>query len=218
MPYDVELPDGIESVYLQPTFQRGVVQAPSQTSYPSKSEIELALYRILTGNTDMHGKVIDASCLLTEIPQQDWKTSIEYWNWDFINSSKDLRIGETTLGEYFSCTNNICSASPPGDRGTAHEPDLVYAAMSSMAAKVKGRRLLLTSERGFIGLGPMAMRPGDIVAVLIGHNRPVVIRKTLLVGGRQTWRIVGECFVEGLMEAEAARFSLFEQSTDLIFM
>lgn len=206
MPYDIELPDGIQSVYQNPLFfQRGLVQASPRTSSPPETEVETALYRVLTGNTDMHGKVIDASCLLSEIPSQNWNTSIEVWNWDFINSSKDLRIGEETLGKYFSCTNNIPGGTLPGTIGQAADPDAIDAAMSSMAAKTKGRRLLLTSAHGFIGLGPMAMRPGDVVAILIGHNRPMVIRQNANFGGQQIWRMVGECFVQGLMEFLSVR-------------
>ncbi|KAH6675326.1 heterokaryon incompatibility protein-domain-containing protein [Plectosphaerella plurivora] len=59
------------------------------------------------------------------------------------------------------------------------------------------RRLFLTDD-GEVGLGPGVMRPGDVVCVLYGMRVPVVLRR---IG--ETYAVVGECYVDGLMKGSA---------------
>lgn len=62
-----------------------------------------------------------------------------------------------------------------------------------------GRRLFVC-ENGLLGLGPAVMKEGDVVHVLEGVNVPFVLRSQ----GESVddfW-LVGEAFVEGLMEGE----------------
>ncbi len=42
-------------------------------------------------------------------------------------------------------------------------------------------------------------RKGDSVYVLKGSNVPLLLRSN----GDETWRVVGECFIHGLMDGEA---------------
>ena len=52
---------------------------------------------------------------------------------------------------------------------------------------------------GHIGIGPPTMQTGDVVAVLFGGYTPFVLRPD--EGGQ--WSLVGECYVQGIMEGEA---------------
>jgi len=52
-------------------------------------------------------------------------------------------------------------------------------------------------------LGPEAAREGDVVAVLFGGIVPFVLRPFEVPEGRKCWKLVGECFVPGLMQGEA---------------
>lgn len=61
-----------------------------------------------------------------------------------------------------------------------------------------GRRIF-HCEDGKFGLGPAAMRHGDVVAVLFGGIVPYILRP--LADGR--WSLLGECFVPELMQGEA---------------
>ncbi|KAK3319593.1 heterokaryon incompatibility protein-domain-containing protein [Cercophora scortea] len=69
-----------------------------------------------------------------------------------------------------------------------------------------GRRVFTCADGKYYGLGPAAMREGDVVVVLFGGVVPFVLRR---VGGEdgeeeeERWRLVGECFVPGLMQGEA---------------
>jgi hypothetical protein len=60
-------------------------------------------------------------------------------------------------------------------------------------------RRFITLEGGQIGLGPVVAVENDIVAVLYGCSIPVVLRKSS--NGGVT--LVGECYIQGLMEGAA---------------
>ncbi|KAK3936919.1 heterokaryon incompatibility protein-domain-containing protein [Diplogelasinospora grovesii] len=78
-------------------------------------------------------------------------------------------------------------------------------ALCSMNTLV-GRRVFKCDD-GRFGLGPAAMRPGDVVAILFGGIVPFVLRPVPTENSKgekiQEWRFVGECFVPGLMQGEA---------------
>jgi hypothetical protein len=59
-------------------------------------------------------------------------------------------------------------------------------------------RVLVTTETGYLGLLPEAARPGDVIAILLGCNCPMVLRPH----GISFYRVIGECYVHGLMDGE----------------
>ncbi|CAG8040268.1 unnamed protein product [Penicillium salamii] len=67
-----------------------------------------------------------------------------------------------------------------------------------MCSMVLGRRLLWT-EREYLGLAPPGAKKGDHVVVLEGSRVPFVLRK--VDGG--FWKVIGECYVHGIMYGEA---------------
>ncbi|GAB1317419.1 hypothetical protein MFIFM68171_07629 [Madurella fahalii] len=64
------------------------------------------------------------------------------------------------------------------------------------------RRLFVT-KKGYLGAGPLSARVGDAVYVLAGGHVPFVLRKR--AGGEEegTWRLIGDCYVHGVMHGEA---------------
>ncbi len=65
-----------------------------------------------------------------------------------------------------------------------------------------GRRLFATN-RGYIGLGPDGMQKGDHVYVLSGGKVPYILRP--VSGPRpRTFELVGDCYLHGIMDGEAA--------------
>lgn len=62
----------------------------------------------------------------------------------------------------------------------------------------RGRSFIATKE-GYIGLAPGTTMAGDIVCVLLGCSTPLVLRPT----GKGQYKIVGDCYVHGLMYNEA---------------
>ena len=65
-----------------------------------------------------------------------------------------------------------------------------------------GRSFFLT-EKGYFGLGPRVVRPGDQCAVLAGAKVPFVLREAPGDGERrERWGLVGECYLHGIMHGE----------------
>jgi Heterokaryon incompatibility protein (HET) len=61
------------------------------------------------------------------------------------------------------------------------------------------------TSQGYVGRGPPLLQKGDQICVFRGLDTPFVIRKasSLLFGLVHSYRLVGECYVEGLMKKEA---------------
>lgn len=72
-----------------------------------------------------------------------------------------------------------------------------YASNLRRAAVALQNRCLFTTHTGFLGLAPEESRAGDILAVLLGCNHPVILRPQ---GDRFLY--IGECFVHGIMDGE----------------
>jgi hypothetical protein len=53
------------------------------------------------------------------------------------------------------------------------------------------------TKKGYLGFGDEATEPGDAIVQLHGLSVPLVLRKC---GG--TWRLLGSCFVVGIMSGE----------------
>ncbi|KAK0671604.1 heterokaryon incompatibility protein-domain-containing protein [Cercophora samala] len=68
-----------------------------------------------------------------------------------------------------------------------------------------GRKLFVTARHGALGLGPIDVREGDVVAVLLGAPVPHILRRQASEENLSTnsYTLVGECFVDGIMAGEA---------------
>jgi hypothetical protein len=54
------------------------------------------------------------------------------------------------------------------------------------------------TAKGYIGLGPPEVQDGHLVTVLLGGQVPFILSKQ-----QEKFRLVGECYVHGLMDGEA---------------
>ena len=73
-----------------------------------------------------------------------------------------------------------------------------FARFRSESNQAFGRRRLMRTGGGLLGLGPTHMREGDEVWVLAGAKTPVVLRK--LENGHH--QFLGEAYVHGIMHGE----------------
>lgn len=64
-----------------------------------------------------------------------------------------------------------------------------------------GRRFFIT-KKGYFGLGPQKAEPGDRIAVMLGTGVPFVLRRCSTAEGKRGWKIMGECYVHGIMQGE----------------
>ena len=69
-------------------------------------------------------------------------------------------------------------------------------------------RKLVTTEKGYIGIAPQPAEQDDVIAVLLGCSVPFILRKVNGQSGEVRWRIVGECYVHGIMDGEAMEWGL----------
>lgn len=76
---------------------------------------------------------------------------------------------------------------------------------ASIIRATSGRCMFLT-EKGYVGLGPESMKPGDQVAILLGGTTPFVLRNTPgSVERREEYEMIGDCYVHGVMDGELAK-------------
>ena len=79
-----------------------------------------------------------------------------------------------------------------------NQPSEVYQLYARYANKMMTGRTLVTMANGLLGLVPEDTRPGDIIYVLFGCDVPLVLRPD----EGSTFKIVGECYVDGVMNGE----------------
>lgn len=62
-------------------------------------------------------------------------------------------------------------------------------------------RSFFTTEKGYFGLGPRITQPGDSCVIFPGGKVPFVIREA--PDQENCWRLIGECYIHGVMRGEA---------------
>ncbi|KAM0694277.1 hypothetical protein Q7P36_006404 [Cladosporium allicinum] len=72
---------------------------------------------------------------------------------------------------------------------------------------------LFVTESGMIGTGLPGTMTGDVVCILFGGSVPYILRPTDIEG---QYLLIGECYVEELMEGEAMGMGLREQKFTLV--
>ncbi|KAM0723418.1 hypothetical protein Q7P37_000404 [Cladosporium fusiforme] len=108
---------------------------------------------------------------------------------------RDLLIckhGYYTGGEQHSSRNGTLldeSESPS-------EP--IHSAMRTLVLGPTRGRVMFVSASGWVGLAPLGSQHGDVVFVGVGADVPFVLRPC------ENWfELVGECYVQGIMDGEA---------------
>jgi hypothetical protein len=77
-----------------------------------------------------------------------------------------------------------------------------------------GTRLFTTNNpAAVLGTGLDGTRVGDIVCVMYGSDLPLVLRR---VGNKGFYKLIGDCYVEGIMHGEALDMGLEEREFRLI--
>ena len=70
-------------------------------------------------------------------------------------------------------------------------------------------RLLCRTERGYVGLVPRHTQAGDLVCIVYGSPVPFIVRESDEREGSH--RVVGECYIHGIMRGEALQSEQFEE-------
>ncbi|KAK5119094.1 hypothetical protein LTR62_000305 [Meristemomyces frigidus] len=98
------------------------------------------------------------------------------------------------------------------------DKDQILASQYAQAFRTASlhRRLLIT-DRGSLGLGPPIMRSGDIAVILYGASVPFVLRPCSDVNHETSYKLVGECYVYGVMFGQAVEAHRAKKDRDQTF-
>ncbi|OIW34504.1 hypothetical protein CONLIGDRAFT_658404 [Coniochaeta ligniaria NRRL 30616] len=179
---------------------------PSCDAYDGVDGARDALWRTLVGNAstkDDSTRSPEAYSWLLQ--RQLWQQGVTMVNtngfgfYEFMARNKDLVVCGHRLKELVF--------GPNGRRGTFKVlDDRVWQAsqeqsdMLSLAMDTMAWRRLVGTAGGRMGLVPAAARMGDSIALLVGCETPMVLRKV-----NQRYQVIGECYVHGVMEGELLR-------------
>lgn len=139
----------------------------------------------------------DVSSFLKALPWFDEITAdfdsenVTYdWFDDFQQCNSEFQIAGKSLKHYFP-TWSEDFREPPTDLAILNEFGIIIVPFLS--------RMLMTTKKGYVGFVPKRSRAGDLVFVLMGSDVPLVLRRC----EEGMYRLVGECYVHGIMEGEA---------------
>lgn len=109
------------------------------------------------------------------------------------------------MSNFFERANSLASSSSSSH--TPISPAIHALSLTGDPFKWSHEATLITRYRrfavtrnGYFVLGPDALQEGDVVAVLRGGKTPFLLRE--VNAGEGGWRLVGECYVHGLMDGE----------------
>jgi len=109
------------------------------------------------------------------------------WCVQFLKGNAPLQVCGREFSAYFT------------DAGLHGEIDPVHLRDALMQRdRINLGRRLVTTKRGYVGMALETTQKGDVIGVHLGCTMPVVLRP---VGDH--FRVVGECYIHGLMEGEA---------------
>ncbi|KAL4888376.1 heterokaryon incompatibility protein-domain-containing protein [Aspergillus ambiguus] len=99
-----------------------------------------------------------------------------------------------------------------GPRPSDSNPTRDDANMLTTCSIFHNNRKLFITRKGYIGLGNENSMTGDKVFVLPGLQIPLLLRREDNIGSKEgfsshdgVYRVVGECYVHGIMDGEAAK-------------
>jgi hypothetical protein len=175
---------------LSATMSQGTFLPPYQTDEQILDAFIYTLYG--NWNEDSHNERADGSTDIVDSAQQWLEKHV-----DRFTHSKSLvtKIRNIIVGTFNS------------------NGDLAFHACLLRACL--GRKFFITNS-GFIGIGRSGMKSGDLIAVILGIGVPLVLRE---VDGRESPRylLVGECYVQGIMDGELVQRRLNSRTEAEIF-
>ena len=164
----------------------------NKNAYGSEDALKEALWNTFVGGRDLRGRKAPViyQCLLECSPWAEDEASGHNSRGRtafhrLITQSADLMIAEKTLSSYFY-------APSVSKHEELREP------LEQIYRFVRTRRLMVTLE-GFIGAVAHEARRGDVIFLLLGCNVPIVLRAV----GNNRYKVVGSCYLHGIMEGEA---------------
>ena len=182
---------------------------PRRTSiYGSESATKEAFWRTLVANTDRTGHPVPAE-YCTVLDPSIWTVGIRgvddsiYGLKDLYQRNKSLMIFNRPLSQLIHGPKETLAQQMRRTlrttgrllRVTQLQRDATLRAM-----RVLAWRRLVTTDGGYIGLVPAGAIEGDVVAIVMGCDVPLILRPAQ--GKPTRFTLVGECYVHGIMSGE----------------
>ncbi|PQE24049.1 heterokaryon incompatibility protein [Rutstroemia sp. NJR-2017a BVV2] len=188
-------------------YPKSRVDAPSiPNSYGTIDGLKEAFWKTIVADSTPIGEKPPASWAVLRLPRlwsvfgtsEGGGSGLNFGLHDFAERNSELRFCGTQLKNLLADGKTIKERKVMRDeeRGTRGE-DLRDA--SSWAANVLAWRRLMGTKSGRIGITAAAAVIGDSIVVLPGCSVPLILRQQ-----GTSWKVVGECFVYGLMNGETA--------------
>jgi hypothetical protein len=165
-------------------------------SYPTGCDPKHALFRVLTGNQNVRSRDYFNPC-------HEYVSDSIAWI--------EQRGMLDKQGAPESSIHNRLSPVAPCSRVSAPEipekmpldptlPSTIAIDLETSIEMATACRKFLRTDRGFMGLAPQLAEVGDEVWILLGCDVPLLLRKC-----DDYYILVGECFVQGIMEGEQTK-------------
>jgi hypothetical protein len=162
---------------------RRAFSQPRYTSNRYKGRTSEALEQTLVmGHPAATERVLLNIPWCSEIDQSSYSQQFQ----DFQEHNRYFRIGGRKFEDFF-----------PQNDGQGINNSATLACIRLVMLSLDHRALIRT-KTGYLGLAPIAVRPGDVIAILLGCKCPVVLRPSY----DKMFRVVGECYIHDLMDGE----------------
>ena len=122
------------------------------------------------------------------------------WGIRFLKGSADFQVAGRRMEEYF------WKEVEPEKIDAVHLRDALM-----QTDRVNLHRRLVTTERGHVGMALETVETTDVIAVLLGCSTSMVLRQAQGNSGHLRWKVVGECYLHGIMNGEAMEWGLKTQ-------
>lgn len=119
-----------------------------------------------------------------------------------LDANSTAMQGIITLLEYIDL--QLTSLSVNIQQGAI--PDNTRSQYSSALSRACTSRRFFTTRKGYIGLGPPTLQTDDNICILFGGRTPYILRPH-----GQSYCLIGECYIHGIMFGEALREECFHE-------
>jgi hypothetical protein len=131
-----------------------------------------------------------------------------FWRTLVLNRFKKTRVKTIAPENWAVPAKDWCDGDmvvPPYSGSSAQETDPLRPEtfLNNIILSLRARRLVVT-ETSRLELASDAVQEGDLVVILFGCSVPVPIRKSLEPGQEGGYLLVGDAYVHGIMDGEAA--------------
>ncbi len=200
--FRIDAIDGLGCTFWDIIGSQSSITPPSTVSnaYDTEYAARKALYRslIMAGKEEVEdGESTDWEQLL-DIP-----SSVPSWYneklqkkhesiREFLTLNKGLQVLGHELEEWLSSDKDHTS-----EPSAAPQIEKFYSRLLT----VQSSRRLMTTAQGRIGVAPKAAKQGDIICIFFGSTVPMAVRP--IPDFEHTFFLVGECYVEGMMDGDA---------------